>query len=210
MHELIYQKILSFANVPNMGNNPFPKHGDSGVNVIKSSTNEGFIKDVLGLKTLLTMVHSRLIEAELMKGVHDKSVVCSYNLDQCVEFKVYLQRLMDQRVIQFTRANIEEDVVMVVLVFDQKRLPKRILAPYQRSVNPTSVKKIGPMVIYVPSPLSFDSTKAVPWNYDPVVYVCDKLVILKEPNMANIAGASGVTRSGRVFASEVMKFWYQI
>ncbi|KAI5429963.1 hypothetical protein KIW84_034517 [Lathyrus oleraceus] len=60
------------------------------------------------------------------------------------------------------------------------------------------------MVIYVPAPFSFDSTKAVPWNSEPVVFVGNKPVILKEPDVTNIAGASGVTRSGRVFAPEVI------
>ncbi|KAI5419556.1 hypothetical protein KIW84_043644 [Lathyrus oleraceus] len=47
-------------------------------------------------------------------------------------------------------------------------------------------------------------TKAVPWNYEPVFYVGNEPVILKEPNVTNIAGVSGVTRSGRVFSPEVI------
>ncbi|XP_050919158.1 uncharacterized protein LOC127136663 [Lathyrus oleraceus] len=204
VQELIDQKILSFADVPNVGNNPLPKHDSSGVNAIESSTDDGLIKDVFKLKTLLTVVHARLMEAELMNGVHDNCVVCSSNPDQCGEFKIYLQRLMDQRVIQVTRAKIDEDVAVIVPVFDQERLPKPFVVPYQRNVDLEPVKKIEPMVIHVPAPFSFDSTKVVPWNYEPVVYVGNEPVILKEPDMTNIAGASGVTRSGRVFAPEVI------
>lgn len=90
VQELIDQKILSFADVPNVGNNPLPKHDGSGVNAIESSTDDGLIKDVFKLKTLLTVVHARLMEAELMNGVHDNCVVCSSNPDQCGEFKVCL------------------------------------------------------------------------------------------------------------------------
>ncbi|XP_050893409.1 uncharacterized protein LOC127100312 [Lathyrus oleraceus] len=175
VQELIDQKILSFADVPNVGNNPLPKHDGSGVNVIESSTGDGLIKDVFKLKTLLTVVHARLMEAELMKGVHDN----------CVR-------------------KDDEDVVVIVPVFDQERLPKPFMVSYKRNVDLDPVKKIEPMVIYVPAPFSFDSTKAVPWNYEPVVYVGNKPVILKEPDVTNIAGASGVTRSGRVFAPEVI------
>ncbi|XP_050910073.1 uncharacterized protein LOC127123946 [Lathyrus oleraceus] len=142
----------------------------------ESSTDDGLIKDVFKLKTLLTVVHARLMEAELM----------------------------NERVIQFTRGKIDEDVAMIVPVFDQERLPKPFVVPYQRNVDLEPVKKIKPMVIHVPAPFSFDSTKVVPWNYEPVVYVGNKLVILKEPDMTNIAGASGVTRSGRVFSPEVI------
>ncbi|KAI5431114.1 hypothetical protein KIW84_035325 [Lathyrus oleraceus] len=83
-------------------------------------------------------------------------------------------------------------------------LPKPFVVPYQRNVDLEPVKKIEPMVIHVPAPFSFDSTKVIPWNYEPVVYVGNKPVILKEPDVTNIAGASGVTRSGRVFAPEVI------
>ncbi|XP_050902816.1 uncharacterized protein LOC127115280 [Lathyrus oleraceus] len=204
VQELIDQKSLSFADVPNVGNNPLPKHDSSSVNAIESSTDDGLIKDVFKLKTLLTVVHARLMEAELMNGVHDSCVVCSSNPDQCGEFKIYLQPLMDQRVIQFTRAKTDEDVAVIVPVFDQERLPKPFVVPYQRNVDLEPVKKIEPMVMYVPAPFSFNSTKAVPWNYEPVVYVGNKLVILKEPDVTNIAGASGVTRSGRVFAPGVI------
>ncbi|KAI5419957.1 hypothetical protein KIW84_043941 [Lathyrus oleraceus] len=67
-----------------------------------------------------------------------------------------------------------------------ERLPKPFMVPYQRNVDLEPVKKIEPMVIYVPAPFSFDSTKAVPWNYEPVVYVGNKPVILKEPDVTNI------------------------
>ncbi|XP_050895954.1 uncharacterized protein LOC127102651 [Lathyrus oleraceus] len=204
VQELIDQKILSFADVPNVGNNHLPKHDSSSVNAIESSTDDGLIKDVFKLKTLLTVVHARLMESELMNGVHDSCVVCSSNPDQCGEFKIYLQRLMDQRVFQFTRAKIDEGVDVIMHVFDQERLPKPFVVPYQRNVDLEPVKKIEPMVIHVPAPFSFDSTKVVPWNYEPVVYVGNKPVILKDPDVTNIAGASGVTRSGRVFAPEVI------
>ncbi|XP_050877309.1 uncharacterized protein LOC127081066 [Lathyrus oleraceus] len=204
VQELIDHKILSFSDVPNVGNNPLPKHDVSGVNAIDSSTDDVLVKDMFKFKTLLTVVHARLMEAELMNGVHDNCVVCSSNPDQCGEFKICLQRLMDQRVIMFTRAKIDEDVVVIMLVFDQERLPKPFVVPYRRNVDLEPVKKIEPMIIYVPTPFSFDSTKAVPWNYEPIVYVVNKPVILKEQDVTNIAGASSVTRSGRVFAPEVI------
>lgn len=98
---------------------------------------------------------------------------------------------MGQRVVQFTITKIDEDVVVIVLVFDQERLLNPLVVPYHRNTNTTPVKKIDPMVIHVPAPLSFHSTKAIPWNYDLVVYVGDKPMILKEPNLTNIDGASG-------------------
>ncbi|KAI5419567.1 hypothetical protein KIW84_043653 [Lathyrus oleraceus] len=173
VQELIDKKIPSFVDFPTVGNNPLPKHGSSDVNAIESPNDEGLIKDVFKLKTPLTMVHARLLEAELMKGTHANCVVCSSNPDQYGEFKICLQRLMDQQVIQFTIAKIDEDVDVIVPMFDQERLSKLFVVPYQRNVDLEAVQKIEPMVIYVPAPFLFDSTKVVPWNYEPVVYVGD-------------------------------------
>ncbi|KAI5394243.1 hypothetical protein KIW84_061079 [Lathyrus oleraceus] len=167
--ELIDEEILSFADVMNVGNNPLPKHGGSGVNAIKSLTDEGFIKDMFELKTPLIVGHARLLEAELMK--------------------------------QFTRVKVDEDVIMIVLEFDQEKLPKPLVVHHQRNSNPTPMKKIDPMVIHVPIPFSFNNTKAVPWDYDPAVYVGDKPMILKELDMTNITGASVVTQNEMVFLS---------
>lgn len=63
------------------------------------------------------------------------------------------------------------------------------------------MKKIDPMVIHVPILFSFNNTKALPWDYDPVVYVGYKPMILKELDMTNITGASGVTQHEMVFLS---------
>lgn len=59
---------------------------------------------------------------------------------------------MDQRVFQFTIVKIDEDVVVIVPVFDPEKLPKPLEVPYQRNTNTTPVNKIEPMVIHFPSP----------------------------------------------------------
>lgn len=60
---MIDQKILSFVDVPNMGNYHLSKNGGSGINAIENLTNEGLIMDVLESKTPLIVVHARLMEA---------------------------------------------------------------------------------------------------------------------------------------------------
>lgn len=63
VQELIDHKILYFADVLDVGNNPLLKHGGSGINVVESVTDESLIKDVFNLKTPLIMVHVRMMEA---------------------------------------------------------------------------------------------------------------------------------------------------
>lgn len=72
-----------------------PKHGSPSVNDVECFIDESLIKDVFDLKTPLAVVYDKLVEAELMKEVHDKCVVCLSEPNQCVEFKACLQHLMD-------------------------------------------------------------------------------------------------------------------
>lgn len=85
--------MLSFVDVPNVRNNPLPRHGSPGVNVVESFTDESLLKVVFDLKTPLAAVHAKLVEVELIKEVHEKCMVCASDPDQCDEFKACLQRL---------------------------------------------------------------------------------------------------------------------
>lgn len=49
--------------------------------------------------------------------------------------------------------------------------------------------QVSALVIYVPPSFPFESTKAVPRNYDTTTYVGDKPLML-EPNVTNIVGIS--------------------
>lgn len=86
-----------------------------------------------------------------------------------------------------------------------------------------------PLVIVVPAPFPYKSTKVVPWNYNSIAYLhgrrleeriskdrktlvihvpsevpepteIQKSVEVQEP-VVNITGTSGMTRSGRIFAA---------
>lgn len=59
--------MLSFVDVPNVGNNPLPRHGSLGANVVERFTDESLLKDVFDLKTPLVAVHAKLVEVELIK-----------------------------------------------------------------------------------------------------------------------------------------------
>ena len=66
------------------------------------------------------------------------------------------------------------------------------------------------MIIKGPSPIPYESNKAVPWSYDSVVYINrvkqeDGPSSSQGPTISNIAGIGGITWSGRVFGSEPPK-----
>lgn len=63
---------------------------------------------------------------------------------------------------------------------------------------------LEPLVINVPSLFHFESTKAIPWNYNSSVYIYrhkQEEINVASESAVNITGTRGMTRSGRIFAS---------
>lgn len=123
--------------------------------------------------------------------------------DQCEEFKVHLQKLMDRYVVQFSRVQSDDIIYVIMLLFDQNKIPKAFVIPCQRNAIEELAKKIESMVVHVPTLFPFDITKVVPLNQNTTVYVGNKPIVLKELNVTNIDGSSSITRSGRVFHPDV-------
>ena len=102
---------------------------------------------------------------------------CAPIADQDPRYSEPRKNILSQKVSKIIcckSVKIDKDVVVIVPVFDQERLHTPLVVPYQRNTNRSLEKKIEPMVIHVSTPFSFNSTKAVAWNYDPAVYVGDK------------------------------------
>ena len=77
-------------------------------------------------------------------------------------------------------------------------------------VRITSNPKYAPLIITKPGPIPYSSEKAIPWNYGSDVYyhgikqeLSDKDDEEAGPNIDNIAGTNKITRSGRIFSSEI-------
>src|SRR3954469_10668329 len=87
-------------------------------------------------------------------------------------------------------ANREDDEVFTV-------------SPQINQVEPTQVKydsrktAVAPLVIYLPGPVPYESSKAIAYKYNATFIENGKEIPL--PSVVNIADVSRVTRSGRVF-----------
>jgi hypothetical protein len=68
-----------------------------------------------------------------------------------------------------------------------------------------------PVVICVPSPFPYISSKAVPWNYDITAFVHESELreegehVKPVDGVSHISEGSGMTRSGRIFAPERLR-----
>jgi hypothetical protein len=63
--------------------------------------------------------------------------------------------------------------------------------------------KKEPLVIQIPAPFPYESTKAVPWNYSTSAYVQGKPVVIPEQGVTSIDGPGKITRTGRVYSPEI-------
>lgn len=82
--------------------------------------------------------------------------------------------------IHFSHVKSDDIIYVIMPLFDQETLPKDFVIPCQMGTIEESTKKIELMVIQVPYPFPYKSTKYVLWNYNVKVYVVSKPVVLKE------------------------------
>ncbi|KAI5444236.1 hypothetical protein KIW84_012743 [Lathyrus oleraceus] len=92
----------------------------------------------------------------------------------------------------------EREVSIIVPVF---RKPKafEIFCPYREGTPPSNTAKR--LDIKMPTPFPYKSDKVIPWEYVPTTTVNGvEQPLVNNKVITNIADASGLTRSGRVFA----------
>ncbi|XP_050878259.1 uncharacterized protein LOC127082076, partial [Lathyrus oleraceus] len=102
-------------------------------------------------------------------------------------------------------AHVEDDKLMIHCFQDSLRgAPSK----WRDIVHPS------PMVVCMPTPFPFESTKAVPWKYDITVVdgfvdgkpkIAESKEVLEnvDTDITNIAGTSRMTRSGRIYTPNV-------
>ncbi|CAJ2644571.1 unnamed protein product [Trifolium pratense] len=197
VQELIDQKLLSFKEEgPNVKTNPLPGHAGPSVNAVEESEEFKLVSEVSEIRTPLAVVGEKLIGYDVFEEMHSDCEVCLKNPPNCQKMRRCLQELMDQGLVQIGYLRVNP---VIATLESQDFEPIEI--PYQRSTIQTPMKTLDSMVIQVPAPFPFESTKKVPWNYLPVVSMGKEQLTIVEPHVDNITGIGGMTRSGRIFSS---------
>ena len=134
-------------------------------------------------------------------GFHADS---DHSIEECSEFKSFLQDLMDRHILQIWHQRKEKEVFAQIGKESNIPKPKPVVIHFTReSVAPVEVHLV---VIQVPSPFPYKTDKAVPWKY--WISVLNSSSCEKQENEAtdidkttvdNISGIGGMTRSGRLF-----------
>jgi hypothetical protein len=198
VQELIDRRLLSFKEEsPNVKSNPLPGHAGPSVNAVEEFKEYELIERVAEVKTPMTVVREVLIGYDSFEEMHSNCEICSTNLNACEKMKKCLQNMMDQGLVQIGYSWVDTNIATL-----ESQLSMPIEITYQRRELQIPVQSMDPIVFHVPKPFPFESTNKVPWNYQPVPYVGGKPLTSTKPNVTNIVGVSGVTRSGRVFSPE--------
>ncbi|XP_050919868.1 uncharacterized protein LOC127137454 [Lathyrus oleraceus] len=167
IQDLINQEIPAFSEEkPNVKTNPLPNHGGAAANaVVEEETNESILRDE-EVKTLMSVMLQRLEK-----------------FDGCDKSRVYVQELIDQGLMQFSKSKAAEEMVVI----------EPITIVYRKKKVEAPSKRIQPIHFRVPSLFPYQNTKAVPWNYETTTYLRGKEICIPDTEIVNIAGAGGMT-----------------
>ncbi|KAI5435605.1 hypothetical protein KIW84_022132 [Lathyrus oleraceus] len=96
---------------------------------------------------------------------HDGCAICSVNPRGCVVVKRYIQRMMDEGMIQIAQSrHVDDDVNFIVPVFKNM---ERVVIQYDNSNNNNnSQRSVSPLVIWLVGLVSYSSYKVVPYQYN--------------------------------------------
>ena len=193
---------------PDVNKNPLPNHGGHNVATVGK---EEFYREKLSIaeiKTPLKFVCKLLIDGGYLRTADGRNISamlgdkCLYHggnsnhtMDDCEAFKEKLQALMDSKlVIFYTGVKGAADICMASPESPEFDFPKLVIR-YQASAKPPPPSlEVKPLVIRVPRPFEYKSSKAVPWEY---ACQAESESDADSPAITNITGLSQITRSGR-------------
>ncbi|XP_050877297.1 uncharacterized protein LOC127081051, partial [Lathyrus oleraceus] len=169
--------------------------------------NENHPVNVEDVKTPLLALHAGLVRARLIDTCHDSCEECAIQPKGCKVVQKDIQNLTDQGVLQICGPTTNEEVSVIEPVFN-------IPEPFEVTYHRRDVVHPSPVVVCMPTPFPFESTKAVPWKYDitmvdglvdgkPKIVESKEVLENVDTDITNIAGTSRMTRSGRIYTPNV-------
>lgn len=169
--------------------------------MVEAVEDRSIVKDVGQLRTPLGELKGQLLLNQVHPGCDASCEVCFDNPEKCNSLKSGIQVLINDGVLLVEHSSPLENVATLEIAYESVKFPLEI--HYDPIHASTITNPIVPLVIYIPTPLPFQSTKAIPWNYDSSVCINGQMVEdepAKPSDASNITRDGGITRSGRIFA----------
>ncbi|KAH1265635.1 hypothetical protein GmHk_01G001306 [Glycine max] len=192
---------------PNVKTNPLASHGGASMNAVEED-GPSRAKRLGKVVTSRRFIYQSLQAACMVSRGGDERDEClfhlgeSHDMETCPVVEELLQRLMDCGQLEVSIGEREEP--QICMQSEEKKVPltpKALVICFTR--KGTGSTPIYPRTAPKPTPFAYQSNKVVPWKYTPPVSserVATEVDSLST-KVTNITGLSGVTRSGRVFAS---------
>jgi len=126
-----------------------------------------------------------------------------HSINDCMEFKLELQNLVDKHFLQVFYGKKDEEVLAQTDEQSNLTTPEPLVIHFTRPVPFFMEQGRQSIVIKTPSSFPYESDRAVPWKYE--VHELgegqqvENTSVHEGPNVENISGLGGITRSGHFF-----------
>ncbi|XP_052880560.1 uncharacterized protein LOC108462774 [Gossypium arboreum] len=207
VERLIKMGVVKFNDTPS-NENPLPNHGDQGVNAFGDIGTRKIKEGVAEVRTLMKVIWEEMVKKDMIiskernRGVRD---YCEFHaeegheIQECEEFKVLVQGLMDNKELEFYEASSDEGYICTL-----KRRPKnqnrpRIIISLPRN-NEVEIPTVPKVIIHKPVSFPYKDNKRVPWNYNCNVTMPEKEDIASASKEVRDEGS--YTRSGKRYDAE--------
>ncbi|KAK7274410.1 hypothetical protein RIF29_15496 [Crotalaria pallida] len=113
-----------------------------------------------------------------------------HSIETCTEVKMLIQKLMDSGFIQISKQIKIGDVNMV----EGSTSKPKVVPVLQLFKGEPCFQRFEPSLAPIPTPFPYLNSKAVPWKYAEITQPRKDV-----PEISNITGLGGITRSDRVY-----------
>ena len=192
-----------------MDKNPLSGHAKAAVNVVMEEEKPSWVRSVNEMKKPMNEVFRAICHTGLLSNKHRLEGKCGFHastehsIDECAEFKNFVQDLIDRHILQVTHQRKEDEVFSSEEWVPQR--PKPLVIQFTRPTNSMPAGR-QPLVIQTPAAFPYKNDKVVPWKYGVSIIQeeqKDESVESSEDAIDNISGIGGMTRSGRLFTPPV-------
>jgi len=202
VQSLIDSGWLTFKeDKPSIEDNPLLGH--------EKTSEQRLVRKVSEIRSSMKFILEALLEKGLVKGEYDPSNVCAFHpgvehsINDCVEFKLKLQNIVDKHFLQVFHGKKDEEVLTQTDEDSNLTTLEPLVIHFTRHALSLMEQGRQSMVIKTPSSFPHESYRVVPWKYG--VHELgegqqvENISVHEGPIVENISGLGGITRSGCFF-----------
>ncbi|XP_040931876.1 uncharacterized protein [Gossypium hirsutum] len=207
VERLLKMGVVKFDDTPS-NKNSLPNHGDQGVNAVGDTGMRRIKEGVAKVRTSKKIIWEEMVRREMIiskernRGVRD---YCEFHaeegheIQECDEFKAFVQSLMDNKELKFYEASSDEGRICTLEGGPKNQNRPRIIISLPRN-NEVEIPTVPKVIIHKPVSFPYKDNKRVPWNYNCNVTIPEKEDIAGASE--KIQGKGSYTRSGKRYNVE--------